>query len=123
MIYHITTRAAWEAAQHSGFYTADSLAQEGFIHASTVHQVLRVADAFYRHVPDCVLLCIDPARLTAPLRLEPPIHPQPEAPLPTAAQELFPHLYGRLNVEAVTQVLPFAPGADGRYTLPDDLRE
>ncbi|MBS1122830.1 MAG: hypothetical protein H6Q90_5058, partial [Deltaproteobacteria bacterium] len=34
-VFHITTRAAWAAAQHAGEYRAASLGAEGFIHLST----------------------------------------------------------------------------------------
>ncbi len=34
---------------------------------------------------------------------------------------LFPHIYGPLNVSAVIQVMDFAPGADGKFKLPEIL--
>ncbi len=45
-IYHITARTDWDAARQSGEYCADSLDDEGFIHASTQEQVLRTANRF-----------------------------------------------------------------------------
>ena len=39
MIFHVVTRNNWENAQKKGFYEADSLATEGFIHTSQKHQV------------------------------------------------------------------------------------
>ena len=103
MIFHITTRAEWDAAVRDGEYTAPSLATEGFIHLSNRHQVAGVANAVYRGVPDLVLLCVDPERLAAPLRYEPGEH----------ADERFPHLYGPLELSAVSDVLPFPEGPDG----------
>jgi uncharacterized protein (DUF952 family) len=41
MIFHITPRADWEAAQTKGEYLSDSLRLEGFIHCSTLAQMLR----------------------------------------------------------------------------------
>ncbi len=111
MIVHITTRGEWEAAVRAGVYTTRSLATEGFIHLSQLHQVVGVADMAYRGVPDLVLLCVDPERLTAPLRYEQGEH----------AHERFPHLYGVLEPEAVIDVVPFPEGADG-FSLPERLR-
>jgi uncharacterized protein (DUF952 family) len=119
MIYHITSRAAWEAAQAAGAYRAESLATEGFIHFSTREQVLGVANAFYRGQSDLVLLVVDSARLTAPLRYEAPSHPTPTGEIPTDQQ--FPHLYGPLNADAVARAVPFAAGDDGRFALPAGL--
>jgi uncharacterized protein (DUF952 family) len=67
LIYHIALAADWERAQRDGPYAIStrgrSLAEEGFIHASTAEQVVQVADAFYRDAPDLVLLVIDTERV------------------------------------------------------------
>jgi uncharacterized protein (DUF952 family) len=111
-IYHIAIRADWERALADGEYTRSSvdktLADEGFIHASQASQVARTANRFYRDVAgDLVLLVIDPGRLRAELRYE----DVPGAELP------FPHVYGPLNVDAVTEVRPFAAGPDGTFAF------
>jgi len=105
-ILHLTARTAWEAAKTDGAYRADSLAGQGFIHCSTPAQVLRVANAFYAGQHGLVLLVLDPARLTSEVRWEPGTD-QPD--------ELFPHVYGPINPEAVTRVLDFEPDAQGRF--------
>jgi uncharacterized protein (DUF952 family) len=113
MIVHITTRAAWEAARAGGTaYAPPSLASEGFIHLSTVDQVLAVAAARYAGTPDLVLLCIAADRVSAPLRYE----------TSDRGAERFPHLYGPLDLDAVDAVVPFPEGADG-FTLPARVRE
>ncbi len=116
MIYHILTIADWQAAYRIGRYTPPSLVHDGFIHFSQAHQVLAVANAFYRDANDLALLKVDPSRLTAPLRYEPPVHPQrPTDALPHA--DLFPHLYGALNLDAIVMVWPLLQG-DGGFQLP-----
>jgi uncharacterized protein (DUF952 family) len=70
MIYHITSRTSWSAAQKSGAYTADSLASEGFIHCSKVEQVLRVASTWYAGQRGLALLEIDETRLRSEVRWE-----------------------------------------------------
>lgn len=118
-IYHITTRAAWEGAQQDGAYRAESLEQIGFIHLSKPEQVVGVANALYAGRRDLVLLVVDPARLNAALCYEPPA----EAPGSRASEpdERFPHLYGALNLDAVSRVVSFPPEVDGTWSrLPLD---
>jgi len=108
-ILHITTRAVWDAAQHGGEYRAESLHNEGFIHCSTPQQVVRTADRFFRGQHDLVLLLINPAKVQADLQYE------------AADHDLFPHIYGPLNLDAVIDVLPFPPKEDGTFALPNPL--
>jgi uncharacterized protein (DUF952 family) len=118
-IYHITTRGAWQQAQAYGQYTAPSLQSEGFIHCSTAAQVLQVANAFYRDVPHLVLLCIEPEKLSSDLKWEAPAHPSAHAAAPSDSQ-LFPHVYGAINLDAVADVVDFPWGENG-FSLPDGI--
>ncbi len=108
-IYHIIARPAWEQAQHAGTYHAPSLDSEGFIHLSNAEQVVRVANNFYRGQTNLLLLVVSADKVAAELRYEPPA----EAP---ASSERFPHIYGDLNLNAVVNVLEFAPDADGKWS-------
>ncbi|HMG40336.1 MAG TPA: DUF952 domain-containing protein [Acidimicrobiales bacterium] len=111
VIYHIALAAEWEEARRGGEYTRStlgrSLAEVGFIHASTERQVGPVADMFYAGVSDLVVLVIDPDRVTAEIRYE-------SVP---GADEPFPHIYGPLDPDAVIDVRPLEPAADGRFTF------
>jgi uncharacterized protein (DUF952 family)/2'-5' RNA ligase len=117
VIYHIAFRADWADAVAAGEYRVStrgrSLEQEGFIHGSTAGQVAGVANAFYADAEDLFVLVIDPERLTAPLRYD---------PVPGAA-EPFPHVYGPLNIEAVTGTAELGRDADGRYVFEPDVPE
>ncbi len=66
----------------------------------------------YAGQPGLVLLVIDPARLTSELRWEPGVD---------LATELFPHIYGPINLDAVVHVIDFEPGLDGKFHLPASL--
>lgn len=121
MIYHITTGSDWEQAQQDGAYHTPSLQTEGFIHCSSREQIIKVANAFYRDLPDLVLLCIETDYLEADLKWEDPAHPNPDAPPPTADSEKFPHVYGEINLNAVVRVVDFPAGEDGMFSLPPDL--
>jgi uncharacterized protein (DUF952 family) len=114
MILHITSRAEWNEAQLRGEYIAPSLQTEGFIHCSTEKQVLQVANAFYRGRTDLVLLNINEAKLISALKWEPPAgKPAPGH----SALDKFPHIYGAINLSAITSVLDFTPDADGGWHL------
>lgn len=117
MIYHITSHKAWREAQQHGEYRAESLETEGFIHCSTRSQVLPVAEKYYQGQGRLLLLLIDPARLTSDLKWEPPSGGSPPPGVPEA--EMFPHIYGPVNLEAVVKVLDLESSPDGRHTLPD----
>lgn len=119
MIYHITTRDEWDAAQLSGVYSAPSLQEQGFIHLASLEQVIKVANVIYHGQQDLVLLCIDPGRLEADhLHYEPP-----DASIPAVHYEgeLFPHYYAPIPVQVVSKVVAFPPNDDGSFNLPSEL--
>jgi uncharacterized protein (DUF952 family) len=113
-ILHIANSANWHSAQIAESYEADSLSTQGFIHCSRPDQVLGVANSNNRFdgQDDLVLLCIDPELVAAEIRHE----------NLDGAGDLFPHIYGPLNLDAVTDVLDFTRGDDGEFTLPEQLR-
>jgi uncharacterized protein (DUF952 family) len=109
-LVHICQRGDWETALVAGEYRASSLDREGFIHCSLPEQVLEVANHFYREVSDLVLLWIDPQQVGPEIIFE---HP------PEASEELYPHIYGPLNLDAILSVDPFPIQVDGFFqTLP-----
>src|SRR5258708_1343960 len=117
MILHIVARADWDSALARGIYAPPSLAAEGFIHCSTKAQILGTANRFYRGQTGLVILCIDESRLEAAPKYEPP-----DSDLGEARADLFPHLYGPLNLGAVVCVIDFQCCADGTFETPAALR-
>lgn len=101
LIFHITSRQDWEDAKKAGQYTAASLETEGFIHLSQASQVVRVANLFYRGVKDLVLLEVNEEKLRSTLKYEP------------VEQDVYPHLFGPLNLDAVMAVYDFPEGPQG----------
>jgi uncharacterized protein (DUF952 family) len=125
-ILHLTSNDAWLAAVdpaalwrgEKGVYRAESLSTEGFIHCSKPSQIVGVANSFYRGQQGLVLLVIDPSKLDSALKWEPPAEPEPTH---ARAGDLFPHVYGPLNLDAVVKVIPLKPNADGSFSLPQEL--
>lgn len=102
-IYHLVLRRTWDENAEQP-YTPASLADEGFIHCSFAHQVAGSANRFYASATDLLLLHIDAERLTSPLREE-----------ASGIGEIFPHIYGPLNREAVVTVETLQRGMDGSW--------
>ena len=120
MIYHITSRNAWQESQKRGRYLAPSLDVEGFIHCSRREQVLGVANDFYHGQRNLLLLCIEEDKLSSELRWEAPMHPDPARAILTAEVATFPHIYGTLNLDAVVTVVDL-PMAESGFALPNGL--
>jgi uncharacterized protein (DUF952 family) len=116
MIFHITHRKDWQAAQAKGEYTADSLQLEGFIHCSTLAQILPVAEKFYKGQGGLVLLMIEPTLLSSTLKWEAPSGGTPPPSVPIGDQ--FPHIYGPINLDAVVNVFDFIRDSNGGWSLP-----
>lgn len=116
MIFHITSRKDWEAAQAKGEYIADSLRLEGFIHCSTLAQILPVAEKFYKGQSGLVLLMIEPTLLSSTLKWEPPSGGTPPPGVP--AGDKFPHIYGPINLDAVVNVSDFIRDSYDNWALP-----
>ena len=111
MILHITKREQWEQAKQAGIYRGDTLDTEGFIHCSTPQQIIRTANRFFENQRGLVLLCICPDRVQAEIKYE------------GVDNDLFPHIYGALNLDAVNQAIEFEPGEDGFFEMPDTRSE
>jgi uncharacterized protein (DUF952 family) len=114
IVLHIISKEDWKTAKTAGVYRPASVSSEGFIHCSTIGQVVRTANTFYQGIPDLSLLCIDERKLAAPCRWEDPA----EGPGHSEKDEKFPHIYGALNLDAVIDVVELPCGKDGRFELP-----
>jgi len=109
-IFHITQRQQWEQAKDLDSYRGDTLDTEGFIHCSKATQIVKVANRFFSNQKELVLIFIDSDKVQAEIRYE-------EAEV----GELFPHIYGELNVDAVYQVIDFEAGENGFFKLPQEV--
>jgi len=112
-LVHLLEPAQWRAALADGAVRPPSLETVGFVHLSTPEQVHVPAQALHPGRRDLVLLVIDPARLSDPVRFEAGVPADPDG-------RLFPHLYGPLPVQAVIAVVPYRPPAPLVLPRPDD---
>jgi uncharacterized protein (DUF952 family) len=111
-IFHIAIASEWEQTQGSGWYAPATFHEEGFVHCSYAWQLERVATTVFGGKRGLVLLRIDPIRLSADVREE---RAKPDAP---SDAPMFPHVYGPIDVDAVTGFWPFEADPDGLFRMP-----
>jgi uncharacterized protein (DUF952 family) len=108
-IYKITPASAWREAERQGVYrgSADDL-RDGYIHFSTATQVAATARKHYFGQTGLFLVAVDADALGDALRWE-----------ASRNDELFPHLYGELDLGAVTDVFDLRARSDGTHDVPE----
>lgn len=102
--YHLAPVEVWERQKASGSYTPEAFGRDGFIHATNGLDRLRwVANEFYTADarPQTVLV-LDVSKLESPLRYD-------------DEGQLFPHIYGPLNADAVIAELAVHRGDNGAF--------
>jgi len=95
-IYHVTTRKEWDEAQSMQSYLPKDFVKDGFIHCSIERQIEGVLERFYQGQTGLVKLKIEKAKVQRPVLFE----------LAEDLNELFPHIYGPLNLDSVVEVMP-----------------
>jgi uncharacterized protein (DUF952 family) len=108
-IYKICTASSWREAERQGVYrgNADDV-RDGFIHFSLPSQVAETAKKHFFGQTGLFLIAVDADALGEALRWE-----------PSRNDELFPHLYGELDLGAVTGVLDMRARSDGGHDIPE----
>ena len=108
-IYKICPASAWREAERQGVYrgSADD-ARDGFIHFSTAAQVAETAGKHFFGQIGLFLVEVDADVLGEKLRWE-----------PSRNDELFPHLYGELDLGAVIDVHELRTRPDGTHVVPE----
>jgi uncharacterized protein (DUF952 family) len=108
-IYKICSASAWREAERQGVYrgSADDL-RDGFIHFSTASQVSETARKHFAGQTGLFLIDVDADALGDALRWE-----------CSRNDELFPHLYGELDLGAVIAVRDLRARSDGYHEIPE----
>lgn len=108
--------ADWAAAVAAGVYPWSTrgvpVAEIGFVHCSTWRQIEGVAAFVFPGEVALELLVVDPARLDAEVRFE----------NLEGGRDLFPHIYGPLQMDAVVEVVRLNANTAGKIWLPERRR-
>ena len=109
VIYKICPASAWREAERQGMFRgSEADLRDGFIHFSIAAQVAETARKHFFGQTGLFLIEVDADALGPALRWE---HSRNE--------ELFPHLYGELDLGAVKRVLNMHARADGGHDIPE----
>lgn len=103
-VFHLTPKVEWERQRQKAAYTPEAYAEDGFIHCTIgVENLIAVGNMFYKgdHRP-FVALVVDTDRVEAPIRFE-------------DESEIYPHIYGALPTDAVTDAFTVVRAADGSF--------
>ena len=109
LIYKILPKADWNAAHEAGRFEGSAVdRQDGFIHFSTGAQAQETARRHFAGQADLVVLEVEADDLGEALRWE-----------ASRGGDLFPHLYGPLDVRHVRYVTEAPLGEDGAPAVGD----
>ena len=103
--YHLIPTPVWDAHAGQQLYAPEAYEQDGFIHLTLgLDPLLNVANMFYTsdERPFGVLV-LDMNRIQSPIKFEDP-------------DQIYPHIYGLLNTDAVIGQLTVDRAPDGTFT-------
>jgi uncharacterized protein (DUF952 family) len=105
--FHLVPRDEWEAADRSAAYVPAAFDREGFVHCTDgADEVAATANRYFSELRgDLLVLLLDRARLSAPIRYE-------------DEREVYPHIYGAIERAAIVQVIVMRRDADGTFRPP-----
>lgn len=104
-IYLLSSKKEYNQAISEGQLSRDSIAEEGFIHASPKSQLTRIANKYYKETISLLILVVEKSKITAEVKWEP------------ATGGLYPHIYGTLNTDAIVEVQNITLNKEGKYRL------
>jgi uncharacterized protein (DUF952 family) len=109
-VFHLAEPAAWDAAQAIGRVVPASLEREGFVHCSTLDQLVGTIERHFSDASELLLLQLAVDRLGPDLRWE-----------ESRPGEVYPHLYRPIDVDEIDDVVRWQRAADGSVALPPGL--
>ena len=106
IVYKVLPRDEWRLAEDSGVFAGSGIdVEDGYIHLSSGDQVVATVEKYFAGQTDLVLVsfssdCVDNLRWEK-----------------SRGDDLFPHAYGPISIEAVLSVVPL-PLVDGKHEIP-----
>ncbi|MBL4890622.1 MAG: DUF952 domain-containing protein [Rhizobiaceae bacterium] len=110
-IYKIATKTQWAEAEKNRIFSGAPIdLSDGYIHFSTAAQARETVAKHFAGQSDLLLVSVDETMLGDMLKYE-----------VSRGDQLFPHLYGKLSLEAVTEVIEMPLDSQGNHVFPADF--
>jgi uncharacterized protein (DUF952 family) len=102
--YHLVPQPVWDTLKDNRLYEPEAYEQDGFIHLTLgLDPLIKVANTYYTGDDrNYTILVLDLNRIQAPVRFEDP-------------DEIYPHIYGLLNTDAVIGQLAVIRDEHGKF--------
>jgi uncharacterized protein (DUF952 family) len=111
-VYKIASHEAYRVFSKTGVFPGMPIdITDGYVHFSTAAQLAETLRLHFAGQGDVVVFSVRTHELGAGLRWE-----------PSRGGQLFPHLYGEVQIAALGQHATVAVPADGSVTLPEWVR-
>ena len=102
--YHLVPEPVWSERGGAEIYLPEAYEADGFIHLTNgLDELVKVANMFYTSDDrDYLVLALDMNRISSEVRYDDP-------------DNVYPHVYGPLNTDAVLGTFTAERGADGTF--------
>jgi uncharacterized protein (DUF952 family) len=113
ILFHIVEKKQWDESLKNGVYGDFWIKKDGFIHCSTLEQLIDVANNNLKSINErLIVLCIDTNLLKTELRWEKNLK----------NGITFPHIYGLMDIRAVINTVDIKKNSAGDFYMPDGLK-
>ncbi|HLZ26393.1 MAG TPA: DUF952 domain-containing protein [Chloroflexota bacterium] len=105
--FHLVPRDEWDATDPATAYTPTGFERDRFVHCTDgPAEVAATANRYFADLAgDLLVLVLDRARLSAPVRYE-------------DEHQVYPHVYGPIERAAIVNVIVMPRAADGTFAAP-----
>lgn len=106
-IFHLVPDREWKSSKKNSRYEPQSIEDEGFIHCSTGNQIEDTANRLFKGERKLLLLVINATLVEPEIKYEED----------KTTGEVYPHIYGPLNPDAIVDNIRLIPEEDGSFEI------
>ena len=111
LVYKICQNQEWEEANQTGFYLGSKVdIEDGFIHLSTIDQLKVTVSKHFALQKNLILIEFETDKFENEIKWE-----------KSRGGDLFPHFYGKMDVQLAKSTYNLELGSDGFHKFPKNL--